>query len=146
MKAVVFLMVFIAVMFLASISAMGEEKSYEEGSVWSVGLIRTEANMQELYIKDLSNVWGKIMEAAKEEGLILSYKVFAGSSANPDDWDVMLLAEFENYAALDNIEDKFDKIVKQILGDEDQQIKANLEREKIRDGFGDKLMQEIIFK
>lgn len=146
MKAVVFLLVFIAIMFMVSISAIAEEKAYEEGTIWSVGLIRTEANMQEQYIKDLSKVWGKIMQAAKEEGLILSYKVLAGESANPDDWDIMLLVEFENYAALDGIDDKFDELIVQILGEEEEQIKASLEREKIRDSYGSKLMQKIIFK
>jgi hypothetical protein len=131
---------------MASTSAIAEEKPYEEGTIWSVGLIRTEANMQEQYIKDLSNVWVKVMQAAKEEGLILSYKVLAGESANPDDWDIMLLAEFENYAALDGIDNKLDKLVVQLLGEEEEQIKASLEREKIRDSYGSKLMQEIIFK
>lgn len=146
MKAVVFSMVFIATMFMVSISTIAEEKAYEEGTIWSVGLVRTEANMQDQYIKDLSNVWIKIMQAAKEEGLILSYKVLAGESANPDDWDIMLLAEFENYAALDGIDDKLDKLVVQLLGEEEEQIKASLEREKIRDSYGSKLMQEIIFE
>ena len=146
MKAVVFITVFIALMFLAFVSATGEEKPYDEGTVWSIGLIRTEANMQEQYIKDLSNVWVKIMKAAKEEGLILSYKVLAGESANPDDWDVMLLAEFENYAALDDVDDKFDMLIEKIMGDEDQQIEANLKRGEIRDNYGGKLMREVVFK
>ena len=146
MKAVVFITVFIALMFLAFVSATGEEKPYDEGTVWSIGLIRTEANMQEQYIKDLSNVWVKIMKAAKEEGLILSYKVLAGESANPDDWDVMLLAEFENYAALDDVDDKFDMLIEKIMGDEDQQIEANLKRGEIRDSYGGKLMREVVFK
>lgn len=146
MKAVVFITVFIALMFLAFVSATGEEKPYDEGTVWSIGLIRTEANMQEQYIKDLSNVWVKIMKAAKEEGLILSYKVLAGESANPDDWDVMLLAEFENYAALDDVDDKFDMLIEKVMGDEDQQIEANLKRGEIRDNYGGKLMREVVFK
>ncbi|MCP4569263.1 MAG: hypothetical protein GY841_16940 [FCB group bacterium] len=146
MKAVAFLTVLIAAMWLVPVSAMGAEKSYDRGTVWSIGMIQTEANMQEQYLKDLGNVWAKIMEAAKEEGLILSYKVIVGESANPDDWDVLLLAEFKNYAALDDTEDKWDLLIEKVLGGEDKQIEASLKREQIRDSYGGKLMQEIIFK
>ena len=146
MKAVAFFTVFIAVMFLVPVSAEEPGKVYERGTVWSIGMIKTEANMQELYIKDLAHVWGKIMEAAKEEGLILSYKVIIGEAANPDDWDVLLMTEFENYAALDGAEDKWDMLIEKVLGSEDQQIEASLKREEIRDSYGGKLMQEVIFK
>ena len=40
-------------------SACGQERVYEEGTVWSVGMIATNANMQEEYIKDLQSAWKK---------------------------------------------------------------------------------------
>ncbi|MEE9443613.1 MAG: hypothetical protein V3V99_13190 [candidate division Zixibacteria bacterium] len=122
------------------------ESPYINGSVWGISLIQTEANMQEQYIKDLQGAWKKVMDAALEEGLILSYKVFVGGAANPDDWDVMLMVEFKNYAALDGLDEKFTTIVERVIGAEDEQIKMTLERGDIREIFGDKLMQEITIK
>ena len=57
------------------------------------------------------------MEAAKKEGLVLSYKILAGASANPDDWDILLLAEYENFAAFDDMDDKFEILIEKIMGD-----------------------------
>ena len=42
--------------------------------------------------------------------------------------------------------DKFDKLLETHMGTVDEQIKASLEREKIRDVCGGKLMQEIFIK
>ncbi len=146
MKAITCYVVLVALVAFVCATAVGQEKVYDEGTVWSVGMIKTEANMQEEYITDLSKAWQKIMEAAKAEGLIVSYQIFIGEAANPDDWDVMLLTEFENYAALDGLYDKFDALVANTLGGEEEQMKANIERGKIRDVFGGKLMQEIHIK
>jgi len=58
----------------------------------------------------------------------------------------MTNSKFENYAVLDNIDDKFDAIMEKVAGTEEELTKANIERAKIREIYGGKLMQEIIFK
>jgi len=138
-------MVIIFVLLLCSAS-FGAEKFYEEGSVWSIGMIKSEANMQEEYIKNLAGAWKKVMDEAKTQGLILSYKVMVGSAANPDDWDVLLMAEFENLAAMEGKEDQWDAIAEKLIGTEEERIGKNIERGKIREIFGDKLMREITIK
>ncbi|MFH1700693.1 MAG: hypothetical protein ABIE07_08920 [Candidatus Zixiibacteriota bacterium] len=138
--------VILSLIFIFITPIVSAESPYTEGSVWQISLIQTEANMQDQYIKDLQGAWKKVMDAALKEGLILSYTVFVGGASNPDDWDVMLMVEYENYAALDGLGDKFEAIIENAIGTEDEQIKKSLGREKIREIFGGKLMQEITIK
>jgi len=127
-----------------SVAVAGE--LYDEGTVWSVTFVKTEANMGEEYVKDLAGAWKKVMDAAVEEGLIISYKVLWGEAANPDDWNMMLMTEMKNYAAMDDVEDKWRALTEQAIGSEDLQLKMSIDREKIRDIFGSKLMREIHIK
>ena len=146
MKSPVLITVIISVLLLSVASAFSAERVYEEGSVWSVTMVKCEANMQDEYIKDLAGAWKKIMDEAKAQGLILSYKVLTGSWANPDDWDVLLMAEFENFAALDDAYDQWEAVAEKVMGTEEKRLEASIEREKIRDIFGDKIMREIMIK
>jgi len=97
-----------AIIFGCAIGTLGEDEPYEEGSVWELSMVKSEANMSDHYLKDLASLWNKIMAEAKNQGMVLSYKVLVGEAANPDDWDILLMIEFENYAVLDNIDDKFE--------------------------------------
>lgn len=138
--------VILSMIFVFITPIVSAESVYTEGTVWQLSFIKSEVNMQEQYIKDLQGAWKKVMDVAVEEGLILSYKILIGGFANPDDWDVLLMVEYENYAALDGLGDKFEPIMEKAIGTEDEQITKSLDREKIRDVFGGKLMQEIIIK
>lgn len=81
--------------------AQEEPDSYTAGSVYRVTMVRTEANSQQKYLEQLAQVWVPMMEAAKKEGLIKSYTILTGAFSNESDYNVMMLTEFENMAALD---------------------------------------------
>ena len=123
-----------------------KEKVFERGTVWNVTMVKTEANMGEKYLEDLSRIWRKVMDEALAQGLILSYKILWGSAANPDDWDMLLLVEFKNFAALDVPDEAWDALSEKIFETEEEWLKANVKRSKLREIFGGKMLQEIIFK
>jgi len=127
-------------------SSYAQDKPYKEGSVWSVGLIKSNANMGKEYLKQLKTTWIAVHDEAVKEGLILSYKVLSGSAANPDDWDIMLLVEYKNMASLDGQEAKWDEIFKKVVGNEDAQKKLNEARLSMRTVYGGKLVREIVYK
>lgn len=81
--------------------AQDEPDSFKDGSVYRVTMVRTDANSQQQYLEQLSKVYLPVMEAAKKEGLIKSYMVLTGAFSNAQDFDVMMLTEFENLAAMD---------------------------------------------
>src|SRR5713101_5929538 len=82
------------------------ELPYTEGSVWSVRFVRTEPGKTRAYLKSLGAEWKRLMDEAKRQSVILSYRILVTSIANRDVWDVMLVVEVKNMAALDGFSEK----------------------------------------
>jgi hypothetical protein len=119
---------------------------YTEGSVWSVGFVKTIPGMTNDYYKNLADNWLKMNEAAKKEGLVLSYKVFYGPAANTEDWDIMLMIEYKNMAAMDGMAEKMEALSGKLLGSQDTRKVGAIKRNEIREILGGKLVREIILK
>jgi hypothetical protein len=123
-----------------------QELPYKEGTVWEVELIRTKPGMTNDYLKNLAASWRKQCEEAKKQGLMLSYKILLGSAANKDDWDVMLIYEFKNMAALDGVGEKWEAITAKFIGSQEQVTAVYTKRSEIREVFGSKIVREISLK
>jgi hypothetical protein len=138
-----------ALLFFASGFAAAADKNYKKGSVWSVGMISTEAGQSDTYLDSLKASYTTVMEEAKRQGLVLSYKILVGDRANPQDWDVMILIEYPNWSSFDTAQEKFDAITAKYYGSmeksDDHTKKEMADRVKIRTIFGGKQMQEIQF-
>jgi hypothetical protein len=152
MKNVLLCSVLLSILFLSpfeQISAQ-EESPFEDGTVWSLTFVRTAANKTNDYLKGLAQTWAASMEEAKGEGLIVSYKVLQGVSANKEDFDLVLMIENKNMASLDpdkQREAAFDAIqekIKEKMGDEFDATVTNYDN--IREMYGSKLMREIYLK
>jgi hypothetical protein len=123
-----------------------QEKPYTEGSVWFVSMIRVKPGMLDVYMREVLPVRKKINEEAKKQGLVVSDHVFTGTSTGRDDWDVMFMTEYKNWAAFDGITAKFDAIAGKIVGSEDKQVQLMTKRTETREIIGNKTMQELIVK
>ena len=119
---------------------------YTEGSVWSIGFVKTVPGMTNDYYKNLADNWMKMNEAAKKEGLVLSYKVLYGPAANTEDWDIMLMIEYKNMAAMDGMAEKMEALSGKLLGSQDTRRTGAVKRNEIRQILGGKLVREIILK
>jgi hypothetical protein len=53
------------------------------------------------YYNDLRASLKRQLDEAKRQGLILSYKVISPDATNPSDWNLLLVVEYKNMAALD---------------------------------------------
>jgi hypothetical protein len=109
-------------------------------------MVRTTAGFADDYLKSLATTWKKVNDEGKKEGVILSYKILSGSAVGPDDWDLLLMVELKNWAALDGINDKFEAIQKKLIGGEDAQRQLATKRLEIRRILGSKTTQELILK
>ncbi len=58
----------------------------------------------------------------------------------------MLVVEYKNMAALDEIGEKFQAIVTKIFGSEDQRKAGVVKRSELREILGGKLVRELILK
>jgi hypothetical protein len=76
----------------------------------------------------------------------MDYKVLIGDAATPQDFDILLMVESANMAALDNAREKFDPISNKISGSIEQQRAVATKRLDIREILGVKLMREITLK
>ncbi|UKJ07044.1 hypothetical protein [Solitalea lacus] len=121
-------------------------KSYTEGSVWNVTMIKVKPGMGEDYMKSLNTGLRKVYDEAMKQGLVLSYKVLSGSASSPQDWNMLIMAEYKNMAALDGLNDKMDVIEMKAIGNEDVQKKIMMSRMEMREIMGAKLMRELKFQ
>ena len=131
---------------LGSAVVYGQEKPYTQGSVWSITMIRVKPGMFDVYMRDILPLRKKLDEEAKKQGLILSDHVLSGTAAGKDDFDVITLTEYKNWAAFDGITAKYDAIAGKIVGSEEKQVQLMTKRTEVREIKGEKPMQELIIK
>src|SRR5215470_3902860 len=131
---------------LGSAVVYGQEKPYTEGSIWTITMVRVKPGMLDVYLRDVLPLRKKIDDEAKKQGLILSDRILSGSSSGRDDFDVMFLTEYKNWAAFDGISAKYDAILRTIVGSEEKQVQLMTKRTEVREIVGEKTMQELIMK
>ena len=119
---------------------------YTEGPVWQITMVKTKRGMGDDYLKGLAKTFKGELDEQKKQNLILDYKILLGDAATPQDFDILLMVESKDMAALDNGREKFDPIAKKIEGSVEEQEQTMVKRLDIREIVGDKLMREITLK
>src|SRR5437764_2512192 len=119
---------------------------YTEGPVWTVTMVKAKAGMTDEYLKGLAKTFKGAMDEAKKQGIIMDYKILLGPAATPQDFDILLMVESKNMAALDGLREKTDPIARKIEGTPDQQLATQTKRLEIREILGSKNMREIKLK
>jgi len=134
------------VLMLAAQTGFGQEKPYKEGSVWTVTFVKVKPGMMDTYLRDLGANRKKLMEQAKKDGLILSERLLSGEATGREDFDLILMVEFKNWAAFDGLSDKFRALAQKTVGSEDKQMQMMTKRTEVREIVGTKTMQEIFLR
>ena len=119
---------------------------YTEGPVWTITMVKAKAGMTDEYLKGLAKTFTGAMDEAKKQNLIMDYKIMLGDAATPQDFDILLMVESKNMAALDGLREKTDPIARKIQGTPDQQLATQTKRLEIREIMGSKNMREITLK
>jgi len=131
---------------IASLCSAQSDAPYTEGPVWNITMVKAKSGMGDEYLKGLAKTFKGSLEEAKKQNLILDYKILLGDAATPQDFDILLMVESKNMAALDNAREKFDPIARKTVGTTDQQQAMAVKRLDIREIMGSKLMREITLK
>ena len=134
------------VLMLAAQTGFGQEKPYKEGSVWTVTFVKVKPGMMDTYLRDLGANRKKLMEQAKKDGLILSERLLSGDATGREDFDLILMVEFKNWAAFDGLSDKFRALAEKTVGSQDKQVQMMTKRTEVREIVGTKTMQEIFLR
>lgn len=125
---------------------LAQDDPYTEGSVWNITFVRTTEGHFDDYMENLKAGWQRVMDDAKADGLVLSYMVLSQPGRTERDWDLMLLVEYPNYAALDGLGDKMDAFAAQHIGaTDDRRQQALISRGELRTIAGQVLAQKLDF-
>ena len=135
--------VLFGVLSLSSPMVYGQEKPYREGSVWTIEMVRVKPGMFDVYMRDVLPLRAKMEEEAKKQGLIVSSHVLSGPATGRDDFDVMFLTEYKNWAAFDGLGAKYHAMLGNIVGSEEKQVQLMTKRAEVRQIVGEKTMQEL---
>jgi len=137
----------VLLVLIVGISAFAQvNRPYHNGSVWTISFIRMKPGMETAYLNYLAGQWKANQEAAKKEGLILSYKVIGAEGHSPTDWNLMLLIEYKDLATMEANEDKGDALVQKMVGNDEVQIQGYKNRSEIREEMGNRLARETVLE
>jgi hypothetical protein len=136
-----------SVVWAAGLSVHAQVKRpYRNGSVWNVSMIRIKPGMDTAYLNYIATDWKRNQEAAKKEGLLVSYRVLQTEAHNPNDWNLLLMTEFKDLASLEANQDKADALAQKVVGDDQKQMQGYKDRSEIREVMGDRLAREIVLE
>ncbi len=131
---------------LAPAGAMAQQKPYTEGSVMTVSYIQIKPGMFDNYVQWLDTKWKPLMEAQKKAGLITAYSVFNSPARDREDWNMVLTVTYKNMAALDGFDDRADPIARRLMGSDNDQNKATIDRGEMREVLGARMLRELVLK
>ena len=124
----------------------GSNAPYIEGPVWTLTMIKTKTGLSDDYIKQITGTVKPVYDEEKKQKIILDYKILNGEASNPQDFNILILIEYPNWAAFDSLRDKMDPIVEKVMGPEEQRRTTAVKRLDIREILGTKTMREITLK
>jgi hypothetical protein len=138
-----------ATLGLASVGtaqAQTAERTYEPGSIWTVGYIETKPGMFNDYMAYLNGPWKTIQETRKKAGDVLSYKILSVNAPRDGEANLMLLVEYKNMAVFDREAAEIDRQTAQVFGSTVKAAQLAAAREAIRTGRGGLLTRELKLK
>jgi hypothetical protein len=124
----------------------GSSAPYNEGPVWTLTMIKTKTGLGDEYLKQITQTVKPVYDEEKKQKIILDYKILNGEASGPQDFNIMILVQYPNWAAFDNLRDKMDPIVEKVMGTEEQRLTTATKRLDIREILGTKTMREITLK
>ena len=131
---------------LPATTAYADGRDWNDGPVINVAAIRTVDGHFDDYMHWLRTVYKAQQEAAKKAGLITGYRVIVVEARGPNDPDIYLVTEFKDWAALDHLGGRFDKVLAESEGSVDAANKSEVDRSKIRTVLGSRTEQEALLK
>jgi hypothetical protein len=138
----------LALLCLLGLPALGSaQEHYNEGPVWRVNYLAVKPGKFNEALRDIRQNFAKVSAAAKEQGLILDYKVYLNATSNnPDDWDIATAVLYKGYAALDGLAGKMDPITLKHYSTAEARTQAATKRTELWTTVTSALAREIAMK
>jgi hypothetical protein len=117
-----------------------------EGSTWVLTFIKTKATSTDEYLRSIASSLKPFYEEQKKQQLILDYKILTGEASADRDFNVILMVEYPNMAALDSAREKSEAMIDKIIGPTEKRREAAIKRSDTREILASKTMREIRLK
>lgn len=144
MRKTVSVILFAAGLLTAGV-ASAQSRDYEPGPVWRAVYYRIIPGQEAIFWKDLREHAKPMMELAKQDGIQIDYKVFTNPyKEKPEDWDVLLMLGYPNFAALDTLEAKADGLYLKHFGSSEKVAEAVKRRNASREVLAVRIVREAI--
>jgi hypothetical protein len=118
----------------------------QQGPVWALSMIKTKTGLEDEYLKQITGTVKPVYDEAKKQKIILDYKILNGEASDRNDFNILILVAYPNWAAFDTVRDKMDPLLAKVMGSEDQRKDMAVKRLDIREIIGTKTMREITLK
>ena len=122
-----------------------EGRNWRDGSVMVMTFIRTRTGQDLAYLDALADAWKKQQEALRNEGIILSYKVWQGNAASETDFNIILITEYKDFRVMEENADK-QTVILQTIARENQVSSQILQDDKVREFFGVRTGRNILLR
>jgi hypothetical protein len=109
-------------------------------------MVKSKAGLDDDYLRQISGTVKPVYEEEKKQKIILDYKILQGDAMGTQDYNIIIMVQYPNMAALDGLRDKMDPILEKVMGSEDQRRATAVKRLDIREILGTKTMREITLK
>ncbi len=120
--------------------------SYVEGPVWVMTFVKTKSGLSDEYLKAMAGSLKPIYDEEKNRKIILDYKILSGGDAGDRDFNIIIMVEYPNTAALDELRERTEPIIDKIIGPTDKRRDMAAKRLDIREILATKTMREITLK
>src|SRR6266446_7947641 len=114
----------------------GSTAPYTEGPVWVLTMIKTKTGLTDEYFKQITGTVKPVYDEEKKQKTIVDYKILNGEASDAHDFNILILVEYPNMAAFDNLRDKTDPILEKVMGSEAQRRDLAVKRLDIREILG----------
>jgi len=121
-------------------------RHYSDGPVTELDYIQVEYGHFEEYVEWLNATWKPTMEAMKNAGLIIDYKVVRATPRTPDQPNIMLMITFQDGAAALDKGVEQEEVAKKVIGSTEFQNKAREGRNQYRTVLGIEYVRELILQ
>jgi hypothetical protein len=129
-----------------SAGARAGEIPYTEGPVWEMTFVKVAYGRARDYERYLAGPWKQIQEEGKKQGLITAYHVLRTVPPDATDWNMILITEAKNLAALDAVEAKWDAISEKVAGVEEKRSGEAVKRSEMRMIVDGRMFRELLLK
>jgi len=123
-----------------------EALSYVEGSIWVLTFVKTKPGMTADYFNSISASLKPVYEEEKRKKMILNYKILNADSPDDRDFNVIIMVEYPNVAAVEGSRDRIEPIIDKIIGPATSRRELATKRQDVRDILATKRMREIWLK